>query len=311
MNHADRTRGTATARRFFVTLLISAAVVVFAVAPAAFAQWAGSSTPGYIYTASGVGIGTSTPSASYSVDIASTTGSRVFTNSPTGFGGVTVQNDTGAVGTLLTLGSGRADTYAGVAAANYSVFITAGASSNGFIIETFTAKPLIFGTNNAERLRLDASGNATVTGNLTATGNLAAKYQDVAEWVPSERELDPATVVVLSTEDTNHVVPSRTAYDTKVAGVVSSSPGLILGEGSKEKSKVATSGRVKVKVDATHHAVGIGDLLVTSDDPGYAMYSEPVEIAGVRMHRPGTIIGKALEPLAGGKGEILVLLTLQ
>jgi len=29
------------------------------------------------------------------------------------------------------------------------------------------------------------------------------------------------------------------------------------------------------------------------------------------MHRPGTIIGKALEPLRSGKGEILMLLTLQ
>jgi hypothetical protein len=29
------------------------------------------------------------------------------------------------------------------------------------------------------------------------------------------------------------------------------------------------------------------------------------------FHQPGTIIGKALEPLASGKGEILVLLSLQ
>jgi hypothetical protein len=31
----------------------------------------------------------------------------------------------------------------------------------------------------------------------------------------------------------------------------------------------------------------------------------------VAIHRPGTIIGKALEPLEGGVGEILVLLSLQ
>jgi hypothetical protein len=29
------------------------------------------------------------------------------------------------------------------------------------------------------------------------------------------------------------------------------------------------------------------------------------------MHRPGTLVGKALEPLTEGQGEILVLLTLQ
>ena len=52
-------------------------------------------------------------------------------------------------------------------------------------------------------------------------------------------------------------------------------------------------------------------LLVTSATQGYAMRSEPVKVGEVQMHRPGTLIGKALEPLADGKGEILVLLSLQ
>jgi hypothetical protein len=40
-------------------------------------------------------------------------------------------------------------------------------------------------------------------------------------------------------------------------------------------------------------------------------FSEPVLVAGRRMHAPGTIIGKALEPLDKGAGEIPVLLSLQ
>jgi hypothetical protein len=36
-----------------------------------------------------------------------------------------------------------------------------------------------------------------------------------------------------------------------------------------------------------------------------------MEINGRQFHQPGTIIGKALEPLDGGVGEILVLLSLQ
>jgi hypothetical protein len=74
---------------------------------------------------------------------------------------------------------------------------------------------------------------------------------------------------------------------------------------------VATTGRVKVKVDATSGPIQIGDLLVTSEREGFAMKSVPVEIGGVRIHRPGTLIGKALEPLEKGTGEILVLLSLQ
>jgi hypothetical protein len=116
---------------------------------------------------------------------------------------------------------------------------------------------------------------------------------------------------VLDTGKSNHVVASDVAYDTKVAGVVSAEPGVILGVPGDDKVKVATTGRVKVKVDATGGAIRVGDLLVTSGVEGVAMKSAPVDLGGVKIHRPGTIIGKALEPLAGGVGEILVLLSLQ
>src|ERR1043165_8609577 len=153
-----------------------------------------------------------------------------------------------------------------------------------------------------------------VAGDITAPtlgGNLAAKYQDVAEWVPSAGDYEPGTVVVLDRERTNHVTISTTSFDTAVAGVISPRPGLLLGERGDGKSAVATTGRVHVKVDASKKPIHIGDLLVTSDRPGYAMLSDPIEIGGRRMHQPGTIIGKALEPLAQGQGEILVLLSLQ
>src|SRR5207248_6069358 len=109
----------------------------------------------------------------------------------------------------------------------------------------------------------------------------------------------------------NQVTSSTVSYDTRVAGVVSEQPGIALGEKSDTKVLVASTGRVKVRVDASKGAIHIGDLLVTSDFPGVAMKSEPVNLGGVQLHRPGTLIGKALEPLEKGKGEILVLLSLQ
>jgi hypothetical protein len=166
------------------------------------------------------------------------------------------------------------------------------------------------GTVNPTTL-LDVSGNINAAGNVTVSGNIAAKYQDVAEWVPANEPLAPATVVVLNSQKSNEVMPSAHAYDTAVAGVVSSKPGLILGERGDNKEQIATSGRVKVRVDATKAPILVGDLLVTSDRAGLAMKSIPVDLGGVKMHRPGTIIGKALEPLQKGEGEILVLLTLQ
>jgi hypothetical protein len=172
--------------------------------------------------------------------------------------------------------------------------------------------------------KLDVNGNTNVTGNITVsgTGNITAtgtitgniinaKYQDLAEWVPSSEQLSAGTVVALDTTNSNQVIASTVSYDTRVAGVISAQPGITLGEGGQGKVLVATTGRVKVKVDASRGAIQIGDLLVTSDVAGVAMKSEPVEFAGRKMHMPGTIIGKALEPLTKGQGEILVLLSLQ
>lgn len=159
--------------------------------------------------------------------------------------------------------------------------------------------------------KLDVNGNTNINGDLNVTGNINARYQDVAEWVPATHALAAGTVVVLNPSQSNQVMASASAYDTRVAGVISERPGLALGEAGKDKVLVATTGRVKVRVDASRAAIHIGDLLVTSDVEGAAMKSEPVELEGVKLHRPGTLIGKALEPLEKGTGEILVLLSLQ
>jgi hypothetical protein len=160
-------------------------------------------------------------------------------------------------------------------------------------------------------VKLHVAGDGKFTGSLTVDGNIAAKYQDLAEWVPAATQLSVGTVVVLDTTTSNHVMSSNSSYDTRVAGVISEQPGIVLGEKSDNKVLVATTGRVRVKVDATNAPIQIGDLLVTSNREGFAMKSLPVEIGGARIHRPGTLIGKALEPLASGAGEILVLLSLQ
>ena len=52
-------------------------------------------------------------------------------------------------------------------------------------------------------------------------------------------------------------------------------------------------------MDATYGAVGVGDLLTASPTAGHAMRSSD--------HAPGTIMGKALEPLREGTGLIRVL----
>lgn len=159
--------------------------------------------------------------------------------------------------------------------------------------------------------KLSVVGDTQITGNVSVSGNIAAKYQDVAEWVRARQDMVAGTVVILDPTQTDAVIPSHSAYDTHVAGVVSAQPGVVLGQSGAGKVLVATTGRVKVKVDARRYAIRIGDLLVTSGKTGAAMRSRPLRAGGVLIHRPGTIIGKALEPLARGEGEVMVLLSLQ
>ena len=171
-------------------------------------------------------------------------------------------------------------------------------------------------SSNPSGLQVKGTGMSTFAGPLTVTGAITAttvyaNYQDVAEWVPAAEAMPAGTVVVISNDTNNTVTASTRSYDTGVAGVVSANPGLLLGVASASKGKIATTGRVRVRVDASKQPIRIGDLLVTSDRPGMAMKSEPLNVGGAKIHRPGTILGKALEPLPGGEGEILVLLSLQ
>lgn len=201
--------------------------------------------------------------------------------------------------------------------------LTGGMGNTNLITATLNGNIGLGTTAPDPNFRLDVSGpakiqgnvivggNGTFGGNMIVNGSIGAKYQDLAEWVPTSRPMQAGTVVVLDRQRSNEVIPSFRAYDTSVAGVISATPGLLLGEEGEGKVKVATTGRVKVKVDASQGAIQVGDLLVCSDKEGRAMRSEPVNIVGIQMHRPGTLIGKALEPLAEGEGEILVLLSLQ
>ena len=195
-------------------------------------------------------------------------------------------------------------------------FVTSTTSNDGSTAHGVERMTILSGGNvgigtTTPSVKLDVSGDLNVTGNANILGNIAAKYQDVAEWVEAREPMEPGTVVSLDTTRTDAVTPSRHAYDSLIAGVVSAQPGVILGEPGELKVMVAMSGRVPVKVDASRYPIRIGDLLVASNRPGVAMRSRPIRVGGKLIHRPGTIIGKALAPLAKGRGEILVLLSPQ
>jgi len=118
-----------------------------------------------------VGIGTTSPA--YLLDVNGSGGLRTISPSSTSFGAITTQADTTAYGQFLTLGSARADTYFGRAAANWAGFLTSGADLGGMFIGTYYNDPIVMGVNNAEVVEI-TSNNVKITGNLNVTGTISS-----------------------------------------------------------------------------------------------------------------------------------------
>src|SRR5207302_9233249 len=125
-----------------------------------------------------------------------------------------------------------------------------GVAGNRATIGATNATPIDFMSGSIARMTVDPSGNIGVgtktpvamlhvAGNIQVDGNIAAKYQGVAEWVKSAEDLPGATVVIIDPREPNLVTISNNAYDTRVAGVESLKPGLLLGEGGERETNVA------------------------------------------------------------------------
>jgi|GEM_PF-895330 len=119
------------------------------------------------------------------------------------------------------------------------------------------------------------------------------------------------------------VMGDKVAGNGAVAGsTAANQPGAMQAKGqaaSSVQAALATPGQVPlaivgvvpVKVSAENGAIVPGDLLTTAALPGYAMKALPIDVGGVAIYRSGTLLGKALQPLASGTGVINVLVTLQ
>jgi hypothetical protein len=153
--------------------------------------------------------------------------------------------------------------------------------------------------------RLHVAGDIAVTGDVLLTGADCAEHFDIAGSLLPE----PGAVVVIDKDGA--LRESWTAYDKKVAGVVSGAGeyrhGLVLDKRSKEEGRipVALVGKVYCKVDAQYSSIDVGDLLTTSPTPGHAMKATEPAMAF------GAIIGKALKSLPAGTGVIPILVALQ
>ena len=159
--------------------------------------------------------------------------------------------------------------------------------------------------------RVEADGDVFADGTVYAVSTMVGSA-DVAERINVSEWVTAGDVVEIDPDHVGFFRRARGRYSCRVAGIISTAPGVILGNGINPASDewddgrpvLAIAGRVPVKATAENGAISVGDLLVSSSVPGFAMKGEPDQSIGA-------VVGKAMEPLAGGEGTIMAQVILR
>jgi hypothetical protein len=163
------------------------------------------------------------------------------------------------------------------------------------------------------KARIDATGKGFFDGG-TQTGG--ADYAESLP-APSHQSLRPGDVLAVQTGHGFTVGKARGAGSSLIVGVYSTRPAVLavgshgIGDSLKGEVPVAMLGVVPTKVSAENGAIRPGDLVTAARTPGYAMKAKALIVRGTRIYSSGTILGKALQPLAHGTGVVRVLLMLR
>jgi hypothetical protein len=153
--------------------------------------------------------------------------------------------------------------------------------------------------------------NSASTNSFMLDGNagLLSVAADLAEAFPAPL-VAPGSVMVLDPRHPGALLLSSAPYDRRVAGVASGAkdyrPAITLGAlDPARKLPVTLSGTTYCLATRANGPIHVGDLLTTSAIPGHAMRATDAKAS------QGAILGKAMEDLAGERGPILILASLQ
>jgi hypothetical protein len=122
---------------------------------------------------------------------------------------------------------------------------------------------------------------------------------------------NPAAGSVMCIDDSGALHCCSSAYDARVAGVVSGAgewrSALRLGcqDDHNRGVPIALVGRVACLAEAENEPIGIGHLLTTSAIPGHARR------ASDKARSFGAVLGKSLGVLREGRGLLPILVALQ
>lgn len=149
--------------------------------------------------------------------------------------------------------------------------------------------------------RVQGNGDVRAKGSFFSGG---ADYAELVRYDGSPTDVEAGDVLIISPASDRAVIKSSGANDSRLAGVYSTKPGYLGGSSADDDPEgyipVAMMGIVPVKVTASNGAIQRGDLLTTSEIPGYAMKATDPQ--------PGAILGKAMGELESGEGVIEVYL---
>jgi hypothetical protein len=141
------------------------------------------------------------------------------------------------------------------------------------------------------------------------SGSCGGDYAESMDVTGDRTKYAPGDLLVLDPDNPGRILKSIEPYSTSVAGIYSTKPGPMgrrqTGPKSDSEVPMAMVGVVPAKVTTENGAIKVGDLLVSSSIPGYAMKGTD------RNRMLGAVIGKAMGPLDSGMGTIEVLVTLQ
>jgi len=174
------------------------------------------------------------------------------------------------------------------------------------VVDQAGTGPLIKGfVGGQEKFAVTSTGRVVTTA-LQITGG-----GDLVEGFDADENCAPGSVVVIDAERPGRLKLSHSAYDRKVAGVVSGAGGVNHGiklgqDGVLDgETLVAMTGRVWVQCSAENGAIAPGDRLTTAALAGHAMKATDASLSD------GAVIGKAMTALESGAGLVLVLVNLQ
>jgi hypothetical protein len=126
---------------------------------------------------------------------------------------------------------------------------------------------------------------------------------------PVSEAVEAGDVLVMDPAHAGSVARCAVPSDPRVVGIATAAAAARAGAAERTGAEVlplvavAMSNVAFCKVDTTNGPIEVGDLLVASATPGHAMRTTAAQ--------PGTVVGKALEPLAGGTGVLKILVMMR